>query len=45
MAVHLDPRSTPEAYVGLAQHLTRAYVHQPRYLVHPNGARALDAVE
>ncbi|NDU72994.1 VOC family protein [Actinomadura sp. DSM 109109] len=43
-AVHLDPRSTPEAYVGIAQHLTREYVHQPRYLRHPNGARALEAV-
>lgn len=43
-AVHLDPRSTPEGYVGIAQHLTREYVHQPRYLRHPNGARALDAV-
>ncbi|XVQ06613.1 VOC family protein [Spirillospora sp. CA-255316] len=43
-AVHIDPRSTPEGYVGLAQHLTRQYVHQPRYLRHPNGARALDAV-
>jgi hypothetical protein len=43
-AVHLDPRSTPEAYVGIAQHLNREYVHQPRYLTHPNGARALEAV-
>ncbi|WP_149259905.1 VOC family protein [Actinomadura sp. K4S16] len=43
-AVHLDPRSTPEGYVGIAQHLTREYVHQPRYLRHPNGARALEAV-
>ncbi|MFB9839454.1 VOC family protein [Actinoallomurus acaciae] len=42
-AVHLDPRSTPEAYVGIAQHLTRRYVHQPRYLRHPNGARSLAA--
>lgn len=43
-ALHLDPRTTPEAYVGIAQHLTREYVHQPRYLRHPNGARALEAV-
>jgi hypothetical protein len=43
-AVHLDPRTTPDAYVGIAQHLTRRYVHQPRYLHHPNGARALEAV-
>lgn len=43
-AVHLDPRSTPEGYVGMAQHLTRRYVHQPRYLSHPNGARGLGGV-
>ncbi|GAA3930780.1 VOC family protein [Actinomadura viridis] len=43
-AVHLDPRSTPEGHVGIAQHLTRHYVHQPRYLHHPNGARAMEAV-
>jgi hypothetical protein len=43
-AVHLDTRSTPEAYVGVAQHLDREYVHQPRYLTHANGARALEAV-
>ncbi|QFG22695.1 VOC family protein [Actinomadura sp. WMMB 499] len=43
-AVHLDPRATPEGHVGIAQHLTREYVHQPRYLDHPNGARALEAV-
>ncbi len=43
-AVHLDPGSTPEGYVGIAQHLTRQYVHQPRYLSHPNGARGLGAV-
>ncbi|MFI9816424.1 VOC family protein [Saccharothrix variisporea] len=43
-AVHVDPRSTPEGYLGFAQHLTREYVHQPRYLDHPNGAFALDAV-
>ncbi|NUS85718.1 MAG: VOC family protein [Streptomyces sp.] len=43
-AVHIDPRSTPEGYVGIAQHLTREHVHQPRYLGHPNGARGLAAV-
>ncbi|MBW0274891.1 hypothetical protein ATM97_27160 [Nocardia sp. MH4] len=40
-AVHVDPRATPETYLGVAQHLTRDYVHQPRYLRHPNGARGL----
>lgn len=43
-AVHVDPRSTPEGYVGVAQHLTRRYVHQPRYLDHRNGARGLGGV-
>ncbi|HSA53850.1 MAG TPA: VOC family protein [Yinghuangia sp.] len=43
-AVHLDPRATPEGYVGIAQHLTRQYVHQPRYLRHPNTAQGLAAV-
>ncbi|MGX1502707.1 UNVERIFIED_CONTAM: hypothetical protein RKD43_001332 [Streptomyces graminofaciens] len=43
-AVHVDPRSTPEGYLGIAQHLTRRYVHQPRHLEHPNGARGLGAV-
>ncbi|GAA1553400.1 VOC family protein [Actinomadura kijaniata] len=43
-AVHIDPSSTPEGHIGVAQHLTRQYVHQPRYLDHPNGARALEAV-
>ena len=38
-AVHVNAASTPEGYVGVAQHLTREYVHQPRYLDHPNGAR------
>ncbi|WSY62163.1 VOC family protein [Nocardia sp. NBC_00881] len=43
-AVHVDPSSTPEAMLGVAQHLTREYVHQPRYLSHPNGARGITAV-
>ncbi len=43
-AVHVHPASTPEAMLGVAQHLTRKYVHQPRYLSHPNGARAIAAV-
>lgn len=43
-AVHVDPRHTPEGHVGFAQHLTREYVHQPRYLHHRNGAQALEAV-
>ncbi|MBF6457158.1 VOC family protein [Nocardia cyriacigeorgica] len=43
-SVHLDPRSTAEGYIGVAQHLTREYVLQPRYLDHPNGALGLAAV-
>ncbi|BCK54277.1 VOC family protein [Nocardia wallacei] len=43
-AVHVDPRATPEGYLGVAQHLTREYVHQPRYLGHENGARGIGAV-
>ncbi|MDQ7806852.1 VOC family protein [Amycolatopsis sp. A133] len=43
-AVHIDPRSTAEGYLGIAQHLTRQYVHQPRYLDHRNGAFGLGGV-
>ncbi|MEU8896965.1 VOC family protein [Nocardia sp. NPDC048505] len=43
-AVHVDPRSTPEVHLGVAQHLTREYAHQPRYLGHANGARGIAAV-
>lgn len=43
-AVHVDPRTTAEGYLGIAQHLTREHVHQPRYLTHPNGARGLASV-
>lgn len=42
--VHLDPAATDEGRVGMAQHLTREYVHQPHYLDHPNGARGLTGV-
>lgn len=40
-AVHLDPRSTPEGYIGIAQHLTPEHV---RGVEHPNGAHGLAAV-
>ncbi|WP_406229782.1 VOC family protein [Nocardia sp. NBC_01009] len=43
-SLHVDPRTTVEGYIGIAQHLTREYVHQPRYLDHPNGARGIAAV-
>ncbi|MBH1937291.1 VOC family protein [Streptomyces sp. AV19] len=42
--IHLDPAATDEGRVGIAQHLTREYVHQPHYLDHPNGARGIDGV-
>ncbi|WP_225727605.1 MULTISPECIES: VOC family protein [unclassified Nocardia] len=42
--VHIDPHSTPEGLLGLSQHRTPEYVHQPRYLGHPNGARGIAAV-
>lgn len=44
LSVHFDPRTTPEGYIGVAQHLTREYVLQPRYLTHPNTALGLAAV-
>ncbi|WP_405181263.1 VOC family protein [Nocardia sp. NBC_01377] len=43
-AVRIDPRSTPEGFLGLAQHRTRDHVHRPRSLVHDNGARGIGAV-
>lgn len=43
-SVHLDPRTTAEGYIGAAQHLTREYVRQPRYLTHPNGAHGLASI-
>ncbi|PXX57368.1 glyoxalase-like protein [Nocardia tenerifensis] len=42
--VHIDPRTTREALLGVSQHMTREYVHQPRYLTHRNGARGITAV-
>ncbi|WP_171166995.1 VOC family protein [Streptomyces sp. I05A-00742] len=42
--VHIDRDRTPEGAAHVAQHLTPQYVHQPRYLTHPNGARRLDSV-
>ncbi|WP_372411042.1 VOC family protein [Streptomyces luteireticuli] len=42
--VHLDPAATGEGRVGIAQHLTREYVHQPHFLDHPNGAHGLGGV-
>jgi len=43
-AVHVDRARTPEGIVHVGEHLTPQYLHQPRYLAHPNGARHLDEV-
>ncbi|MBA8927179.1 hypothetical protein BC739_004385 [Kutzneria viridogrisea] len=43
-SVHIDRARTPEGIVHTAEHLTRQFVHQQRYLVHANGARGLAAV-
>lgn len=34
--VQFDPAGTPEGYIQAARHLTPQYVHQPRYMNHPN---------
>lgn len=43
-SVHLRRDRTPEGILHTAEHLTPEYVHQPRYLNHPNGARALSGL-
>jgi glyoxalase-like protein len=43
-SVHIDRAKTPEGILHTAEHLTPQFVHQPRYLRHPNGARHLDSV-
>jgi len=43
-SVHIRRDRTPEGILHTAEHLTPEYVHQPRYLEHPNGARALARV-
>lgn len=39
--VQFDPKGTPEGYIQAARHLTPQYVHQPRYMKHPNKVVAL----
>jgi catechol 2,3-dioxygenase-like lactoylglutathione lyase family enzyme len=39
--VHFDRAATPEGLVQAARHRNPEYVHQPRYLTHRNGAKAL----
>ncbi|MEV7093618.1 VOC family protein [Amycolatopsis sp. NPDC051045] len=43
-SVHIRRDRTPEGILHTAEHLTPAYVHQPRYLDHPNGARAVAGI-
>ena len=42
--VHFDRAATPEGLIQAARHRNPEYVHQPRYLTHPNGAKALAEV-
>jgi len=39
--VHFDPEINPEGLIQAAHHRNPEYVHQPRYLTHPNGATSL----
>jgi hypothetical protein len=43
-SVLVHPHVTPGTAVQASHHFTPEYVHQPRYLQHPNGAKALVAV-
>lgn len=43
-SVRIDAAHTPEGALQATQHLTPQYVHQPRYLDHPNGATGLHSV-
>ncbi|MDQ7808176.1 VOC family protein [Amycolatopsis sp. A133] len=43
-SVHIRRDRTPEGILHTAEHLTPEYVHQPRYLEHPNGARGIAGI-
>ncbi|SCL61494.1 Glyoxalase-like domain-containing protein [Micromonospora citrea] len=43
-SVRIDAAHTPEGALQATQHFTPQYVHQPRYLDHPNGAVGLHSV-
>jgi hypothetical protein len=43
-SVHISRDRTPEGILHTAEHLTPEYVHQPRYLGHPNGARGVAGI-
>ena len=42
--VHFDRAATPEGLIQAARHRNPEYVHQARYLTHPNGAKSLAEV-
>jgi catechol 2,3-dioxygenase-like lactoylglutathione lyase family enzyme len=42
--VHFDRAATPEGLIQAARHRNPEYVHQARYLTHPNGAQSLAEV-
>ncbi|MFI5584641.1 VOC family protein [Amycolatopsis sp. NPDC051758] len=43
-SVHIRRDRTPEGILHTAEHRTPEYVHQPRYLDHPNGARGVAGI-
>ncbi|MDR8412607.1 VOC family protein [Nonomuraea sp. 3-1Str] len=43
-SVRIDAEHTPEGALQATQHHTPEYVHQPRFLTHPNGATGLHSV-
>jgi Glyoxalase-like domain len=42
--VHFDYNATPEGLIQAAYHVTPQYIHQPRYIGHPNKVTALSDV-
>lgn len=42
--VQFAPDGSPEGFIQAALHLTPEYIHQPRYITHPNGATELSEV-
>ncbi|WP_208630197.1 VOC family protein [Amycolatopsis kentuckyensis] len=43
-SVHIRRDRSPEGILHTAEHLTPEYLHQPRYLDHPNGARGVAGI-
>jgi hypothetical protein len=42
--VQFAPDSSPEGFIQAARHLTPEYIHQPRFIAHPNQVVALSEV-